>query len=514
MISKGHSIGWRNPELIFRRGAPPNTSYIFKHALVRDAAYESLLLSRRRQLHAKIAHALSARFPEVVELQPEVLAHHYTEAGLIQEAVDYWLRAGERALQRSEYLEAVGHLTKGLDVQQGLPPDTSRARQELAYQTALGSALRMTKGYGAEDTGRAFTRARELCEALGDTPQVFSVLYGLWSYQMVRARYRVVRDLSRQFLEQATIRQDAAAILVGHRLTGFCQLIMGEFSFAKEHLLQTLALYDPAKHRSLALQFAQDPRVSGLSQLAWLNWILGWPDQSLAVSREAVAYARELDHIPTHVWADWAALPTLQFRRDTTAIEAKAASMIAICDERKLSWYRALAAMFEGWALGQLGHSEAALEQMSRCLAELRTSGQVYWLPYFLSMQAETLAACGQIEAGLSSLAEALALVDSTGERWLEAEIHRLNGEVLHLLPRRDKQGVEDEFAKALRIARSQAAKSFELRAASSLARLWAEHGERQRAHDLLSPIYGWFTEGFDTPDLREAKDLLKVLMQ
>jgi predicted ATPase len=173
-----------------------------------------------------------------------------------------------------------------------------------------------------------------------------------------------------------------------------------------------------------------------------------------------------------------------------------------------------MAAIFEGWALGQLGHSEAALEQMSRCLAELRTSGQVYWLPYFLSMQAETLAACGQIEAGLSSLAEALALVDSTGERWLEAEIHRLNGEVLHLLPRRDKQGVEDEFATALRIARSQAAKSFELRAASSLARLWAEHGERQRAHDLLSPIYGWFSEGFDTADLREAKDLLKVLMQ
>ncbi len=499
-------------ELVFRRGAAPTTSYLFKHALVRDAAYESLLLSRRRQLHARIAQALGDRIPDLVESQPEVLAYHCTEAGLTQQAVNHWLRAGERDLQHSAYPEAVGHLTKGLEVQQGLPAGVDRTRQELAYQAALGTALLAMKGYGAEETGRAFSRARKLCEELGDAPQLFPVLYGEWGYQLVRARFPLARELAQQFLDRATTRQEPASLVVGHRLAGLSAFMLGDFSQAEAHYEETLARYDPVQHRHLALHFGQDPRAACLANLAWLKWIVGRPADSLAMSRAAVAYSREFDHINTHAYVDFFTLFPLLFRRDVPAAEKQANALMALSKERRMSMWGAWAPIFSGWALGQRGNRPAAIAQIRNGLADARASGQDFCRPLYLTMLAENLAPCGQIEAGLEALAEALALVDSTEERWWEAEIHRLKGELLHALSRQDNQETEAEFATALRIADHQGAKSLGLRAAMSLARLWAGRGERQRARDLLAPIYGWFTEGFETPDLKEGKALLDEL--
>ncbi len=499
-------------ELAFRRGVSPNTSYIFKHALVRDAAYESLLLSRRRQLHGRIAQALSDRFPDLVESQPEVLAYHCTEAGLTQQAVDHWLRAGERDLQRSAYPEAVGHLTKGLEVQRGLPAGVDRARQELVYQTALGTALLAMKGYGAEETGRAFSRARELCEELGDAPQLFPVLYGEWAYQLVRARFPIAGEFARQFLDRATARQEPAALVVGHRIAGLSAFMLGDFSQAEVHYEQHLARSDPTQHRLLALHFGQDQRAACLANLAWLKWIVGRPDDSLATSRTAIAYSREFDHINTHAYVALFTLFPLHFRRDVPATETQATALIALSKERRMSMWGAWAAVLGGWALGQRGNRPAAIEQIRNGLAHARASGQDFCRPYFLTMLAQTLAPCGQIEAGLEALAEALALIDSSEERWWEAEIHRLKGELLHSLSRQNDNEAEGELATALGIARRLGAKSLELRAAMSLAGLWAGRGERQRSRDLLAPVYGWFTEGFDTPDLKEAKALLDEL--
>jgi class 3 adenylate cyclase/predicted ATPase len=499
-------------ELVFRRGASPNTSYLFKHALVRDAAYESLLLSRRRQLHARIAQALSDRFPDLVESQPEVLAYHCTEAGLTQQAVNYWLRAGDRDLQRSAYPEAVGHLTKGLEVQRGQPAGVDRARQELAYQAALGTALLAMKGYGAEETGRAFGRARALCEELGDAPQLFPVLYGEWAYQLVKAKFPMAREFARQFLDRATARQEPESLVVGHRIVGLSAFMLGDFSQAEAHYKEHLARYDPTQHRRLALHFGQDQRAACLANLAWLKWIVGRPDDSLATSRAAVAYSREFDHINTHAYVDFFTLFPLHFRRDVLATETQANALIALSKEKRMSMWGVWAALFSGWALGQRGNSQAAIAQIRDSLADARASGQDFCRPYFLTMLAQTLAPCGRIEAGLEALEEALALVDSTEERWWEAEIHRLKGELLHSLARQENDDVEAEFATALRIAGRQGAKSLELRAAISLAGLWAGRGERQRARNLLAPTYGWFTEGFDTPDLKEAKALLDEL--
>jgi class 3 adenylate cyclase/predicted ATPase len=499
-------------ELAFRRGISPNTSYIFKHALVRDAAYESLLLSRRRQLHARIAQALGDRFPDLVESQPEVLAYHFTEAGLTQQAVDYWLRAGERDLQRSAYPEAVGHLTKGLEVQRGLPAGGDRTRQELAYQAAFGTALLAMKGYGAEETGRAFGRARELCEELGDAPQLFPALYGEWAYQLVRGRFPVAQEFARQFLDRATTRQESGALVVGHRIVGLSAFMLGDFSQAEAHYEQHFARYDPTQHRQLALHFGQDQRAACLANLAWLEWIVGRPDDSLATSRAAIAYSREFDHINTHAYVDFFTLFPLHFRQDVPAAERQADALIALSREKRMSMWGVWAAVFAGWALGQRGDRPAAIAQIRNGLADARASGQDFCRPYFLTMLAQTLAPCGQVEAGLEALAEALQLIDITEERWWEAEIHRLKGELLHALSRQNDNEAEAELATALDIAGRQGAKSLELRAAMSLAGLWAGRGERPRARDLLAPIYGWFTEGFDTPDLKEAKALLDKL--
>ena len=267
--------------------------------------------------------------------------------------------------QHSAYPEAVGHLTKGLEVQQGLPAGVDRTRQELAYQAALGTALLAMKGYGAEETGRAFSRARKLCEELDDASQLFPVLYGEWGYQLVRARFPLARELEQQFLDRATTRQEPASLVVGHRLAGLCAFMLGDFSQAESHYEETLARYDPVQHRYLALHFGQDQRAACLANLAWLKWIVGRPADSLATSRAAVAYSREFDHVNTHAYVDFFTLFPLLFRRDVPAAEKQANALMALSKERRMSMWGAWAPIFSGWALGSGGTGRRPLRRFA-----------------------------------------------------------------------------------------------------------------------------------------------------
>ena len=490
-------------ELVFPRGTLPSISYIFKHALVRDAAYESLLLSRRRQLHARIAQAIDNGFPELAESQPEVVAYHCTEAGLTQQAVDHWLRAGERAYQRSAYSEAVSHLTKGLEVLQGLPSGSERARLEMSHQAVLGSALLAMKGYGAVATGRAFGRARELSEELGETRQLFQALYGEWAFQLVRAQFPLALDLARQFLERATKEQNSATMMIGHRIAGISAFMLGRFPEAEMHYRENLARYDPALHQDLAMNFGQDPKAACLSTFAWLKWIVGRPDDSLATARAATVYSREFNHLNTHAYVDFFTLFSLYFLDDVSTIETRANALTALGKERQMSMWSVWGSIFGGWVHGRRGDSETAIAQIRSSLAESRDSGQEFCRPFFLTLLAETLASCGQIAAGLDALDEAISLVDRTEEHWWEAEIRRLKGELLNLPAPAQIHEAETEFAAALQIARRQGAASLELRSAMSLAGVLAGRGEELQAVELLQPVYGRFAEGFDTPDLR-----------
>jgi predicted ATPase/class 3 adenylate cyclase len=468
--------------LVFRRGASPNSGYSFKHALVGDAAYESLLHSRRRQLHARIAQIFQSQFPLTAENEPEILAHHYTEATIPREAAIYWLRAGERALQRSTYVEAVAHLTKGLEVQQKLPADEERASQELAYQAAMGNAFLALKGYGARETGRAFTRARELCDQVSGAPQRYSVLYGEWAYHLTNARFRVAREQAERLLEEGRSRQDSNAIVVGHRISGFTAHLMGDFAAAKCHFENHLAVYDPSLHRSLAFAFGQDPRVSCLANYACLKCITGESDEGLAMSRQAIAYAQELNHANTRAYAECFALQVQQFCGQVAAIETEALPLIAFFEDKRLAMWSAWASIILAWSRGQHEKFTEAIDEIEEKLKLLRESGQVLLFPYFYTLLAETLARAGRLEAALRSISEAAALIDSTEERWWEAEVYRMKGELLKASGKHTEE-VEAAFDRALEIARRQGAKTIEQRASRSLDAL----SDTNRKSELLS---------------------------
>jgi predicted ATPase/class 3 adenylate cyclase len=495
-------------ELVFRRGTPPEATYTFKHALVQDAAYDTLLRSRRQQLHTRIAEALEERFPETVESEPELLARHYTEAGLAEPAIRYWLKAGQRATERSANVEAIAHLTSGLDL---LEPDTAeRLQQELRLQIALGAPLIAARGYAAPETGAAFDRARELCEQLGDTAQQLAALYGLWAYHTVRAEYGTARRLAEQFLCLAEA-EASSALLVGHRLLGVTLFFLGELAEGHAQFGRALALYEPRRHRELAIRFGQNPRVSSLVYLAWSRWLLGYPDQAARAVEEAVAYARELNHANTLAYAlAWGAT-VHQFRRETAEVQEHAGAALALSEEQGLSMWLAYATVLLGWTLAERDHPEG-VARITRGLADLEATGAIFLRPHNLALLAESYAGCGQTEAGLRALGGALEAVERTGERWWEAEIHRLKGELVLAQSAGNPTEAEAGFRRAIDVALRQSAKSLELRAATSLARLWHDQGRRAAAHGLLAPVYGWFTEGFDTADLKDAKALLDEL--
>jgi class 3 adenylate cyclase/predicted ATPase len=523
-------------EVLYQRGAPPQARYVFKHALIQDAAYQSLLKSTRQQYHRQIAQILEERFPETKETQPELLAHHYSEAGLVTQAISYWQHAGERAVQRSAYVEAVAHLTRGLEVLKALPDTPERVQQELTLQLALNNALVPAKGYTAPEVGKAVTRARELCQQLGETPQLFPVLWSLFLFYLNRGEFQAALELAELLLRLAQSVQDNRYLLsVAHEALGSTLYWRGEFASARTHLEQASALYDPQTPPHLTVGTA-DPRVNCLSYAAWTLWHLGYPDQALKRSQEEVALAAGLSHPYSLAYALGHAAWLQLFRRKEQAARERAEAAITLSTEQGFPSRLAIGTVVRGGTLIEQGQVEEGIAQMQQGLAAFRAMGaeggsaSIGLLPWL----AAAYARAGQVEEGLSVVAEALAVVDKTGGRFSEAELYRLKGELLlkKSEPRIQKSESNPEsaipntqhptpstqaeaaacFLKAIEIARQQQAKSLELRAVMNLARLWQQQGKRAEARQMLAEIYGWFTEGFDTKDLQEAKALLEDL--
>jgi predicted ATPase/class 3 adenylate cyclase len=519
-------------ELVYQSGTPPQARYLFKHALVQETAYQSLLKSRRQQLHQQVAQVLANQFPQTVEVQPELLAHHYTEAGLSAEAIPYWQRAGQLAAQRSANLEAISHLTKGLELLKTLPDTPERAQQELTLQIALGSPLMVTKGYGAPEVQKTYTRARELGRQVGETPQLFPILWGLWEVHAGGAQYKAARELAEQCLTLAQSSHDPLLLVEAHYALGGTLLALGELATARGHYEDLLALYDPRQHAAYAALYVHDPGVIARCYVALTLWYLGYPDQALKRLHEALSLARELsDSYSLGATLAWGAPSLHQHCREEQAAREQAEAGMTLASEQEFSFLLAMGTMLRGWALAEQGQGKEGIAQIRQGLDAYCATGAEYQRTFFLSLLAEACRKAGRVEDGLRALAEALAMVYHTGECFYEAELYRLKGELTlqkfqvpsskfqvppnpqPLIPSTQAESeAEACFHKAIEIARKQQAKSLELRATVSLARLWQQQGKQHAARNALSEIYNWFTEGLDTKDLQEAKALLEKL--
>jgi class 3 adenylate cyclase/predicted ATPase len=500
-------------EFVYQQGLPPHATYIFKHALIQDAAYQSLLKSTRQRYHQHIAQVLEEQFSEICETQPELVAHHYTEAGLSAQAIPYWLRAGQRAIQRSANVEAIAHLRQGIALLTTLPDTPARVQAELTFQTTLGPALMTTRGYGAPEVAATYHRARELCQQAEETPELFPVLWGMLLLYLGRAEHETARELGEQCLSLARRLDDPALLLEAHLGLGACGFHLGQPSQAHAHVKQSIRLYDPHQHHALAFRYGNfDPGACSLAYAAWTLWLLGYPDQALERSKQALTLAQNLEHPYTLARGLYWTTLLHQLRREWQVVSEHAAMAVTVATEHQVALVLAVGPIMRGWALAMQGQGAEGLTQLYQGLDAYRATGAEFYRPHFLSMLAEVHRSLGQPEAGLTALREALTLVETTGERYYEAELHRLQGELLlqHAAP--EASHVEACFQQSLAIARRQEAKSLELRAALSLSRLWQQQGKQAEARELLAPVYCWFTEGFDTADLQEAKTLLEEL--
>ncbi len=499
-------------ELLYQRGVPPQATYTFKHALIQEAAYQSLLKSTRQRYHQRIAQVLVEQFSDAAETRPEYVAHHYTEAGLSQQAVDYWQRAGQRAAQRSAYAETIAHLSRALELLKTLPDTAERARQELGVQTALGPALIASRGFAAAEVERACARARELCQQVGETPQLFPIVWALWAFYLVRADLRTADELAEQLLRLARSVQDPALLVPTHRALGTHFHFQGEFVRAQEHQTQGIALYDPQQDRSWAYHVEQHPGVVCRCFAAHHLWYLGYPDQALKSIQDALALALQLAHPYSVMHAlDFAAWLHL-YRREGQLTQERAESDIAYATEQQMAFFLTHATIFRGWALVEQGHGEEGLSQIRQGISAYRATGAEIEIPYWLGLLAEACGKLGRGAEGLPLIAEAIAEVRNKGWRFCEAELYRHKGELLLTLATENRGEAEACFHQALVTSHRQHAKSLELRAATSLSRLWLRQGKRDEARRVLAEVYGWFTEGFDTRDLQEARALLDEL--
>jgi class 3 adenylate cyclase/predicted ATPase len=499
-------------ELLYQRGRPPRATYVFKHALIQDAAYASLLRSTRQQIHQRIAQLFEARFPDMLETQPEVMAYHYAAAGRAEQAIGYWHHAGQRALQRSANLEAIGHLRQGLALLPALPDTPTRTQQELELQMALGPALMATQGFAAPEVAQTYDRARDLCRRVGDTPQLFPVLHGLWRFYVNRAVFQTAYELGEQLLALAQHLGDPALCLEAHRALGQTVFWKGELLAVRVHMEEGLTLYDPHQHRAHAMMYGQDPGVVCYAFAAWAAWLLGYPDQARQRIEAALTLSRDLAHPFSLAYALICAAIVHRFRREGLASQAQAETVVILATEQRFVFWGAWGLILRGRALADQGQSDEGIAHMQQGLAAYEATGAAVFRPAFLDLLAETYGQVGNLEKGLVTLTEALTLVDTTGECFWAAELHRLKGDLLLLQSSDNQPEAASCFYQALDITRHQQAKSLELRTATSLARLWQQQDKRQEAYDLLAPVYNWFTEGFDTADLQEAKQLLDEL--
>jgi predicted ATPase len=499
-------------ELLYQRGRPPRAPYRFKHALIQDAAYASLLKNTRQQVHQQVAQVLEVQFPETVATQPALVAQHYTEAGLRVQAIPYCQRAGQQARQRSANLEAIQHFTTGLRLLAALPETTARVQQELDLQLALGPALIATKGQAAPEVEQTYAQARALCVQLGDTPQLFPTLRGLCRFYSNRGALLTARELAEQLVRLAQREADPMHSLVAHEALGTNLFYRGEFAAAWTHLERGIARIDPTAERARWLRYSTPPGMRCLIHAALTLWCLGYPAQALQRSQEAQALAQALAHPYSLVDAQYYAALLHHRRREASAAQAQAAALLTLATTQGFQAYVGYGILLRGWVLAMQGQGATGLAQLRQGLATILATGQMLSRPLCLVLLAEAAGHVGQVEEGLRPLAEALAMMEESGRGDLLAKAYRLQGALLLRQAVPDAAQAEARFQQALAIARRQQAKSWELRAAMSLSRLWQQQGKRAEARQLLAEVYGWFTEGFDTADLQEARALLAEL--
>ena len=505
--------------LLFRQGMPPHATYLFKHALVQDAAYGTLLREPRRALHARVGDTIESQFAEVAENQPELLARHCTEAGLIEKAALLWGKAGQRSLARSALVEAIELLTRALGQIATLPTTPALRREQIKLQVGLVNAVMFVKGYAAPETRAAVEQARLLIErakAVGEPSEdpllLFSVLYGAGIASFVAFNGDMSREIAVQFLALAKKQETAAPLMIGHRLMGMSLLFTGDAAQCQSHFDQAVTLYDPSEHLQLATRFGQDPRVAAFGWRAWARWLLGQPEAALADTELALKYAREVGQSATLM----VALACTSFVHiacgNYATVNAQLDEVVTLADEKGALFWKASGMLFQSCLLALTGKAADAVQMFTSTITAFRSTGATLWMPLWSSHLARAHAELGQFDDAWRCIHEAMTAVETTKETWHEAELNRMAGEIALMSPEPDAAKAQAYFERALAVARAQQAKSWELRAAMSMARLWRDRGKRDEARELLAPVYGWFTEGFDTLDLKEAKALLGEL--
>jgi tetratricopeptide (TPR) repeat protein len=506
-----------NAELVYQRGMPPQARYTFKHVLIQEAAYQSLPRSTRRHYHRQIVQVLETRFPETCKTHPELLAHHYTDAGLNARAVPYWQQAGQRAIQRSAHAEALSHFTQGLQLLRTLPDTPERTQHELALQLGLGGASRVIKGTAASDVEQAYDRALDLTQQLPDTAQRIRVLSSLAAMYDARGALQRAQALGEECLALALRNQDPESLRQAHQALGRTLYWRGQIVSARVHLEQAFTLSESQKDRSppffaARLHPREHSRMTNLCMTALILYLQGYPDQAWQRCHTALDLAQELSYpysrVAVLLWATWLHL----FCGEGQAAHERVETAVAMAIEQGFPLWEAMGTILHGWTLVAQGRGEDGIAQMHRGLTALRTMEVKQAMPSYLILLAEAYGKEGRTAEGLHVVEEALAEVDKTGARWEEAALYRLKGELLLACTAGHQGEAEACFQQALDVARRQQAKSIELRAAMSLARLWRRQAKPAQGRPLLAEVYGWFTEGFDTLDLREAKLLLEAL--
>ena len=498
--------------LLFRQGVPPHATYFFKHALVQDAAYGTLLRSSRQQLHARIASTLEEEFQEIVEVQPELLARHFAEAGLDGQAIKYWRTAGEKAVRRASNREAIGHFRRALALNEKQPADVGRSLTELAILSQLGPALMSVHGWTASEVGVAFERAEHLARELESSIDLAPPLAGLWLFHTARGQFFRADEITKELFNVAHTLHDPDILLQAHHCAWPIHWFRGALTDAKAHADAGLSLYDEVRHaRHRFLYLGHDPAVCALSIKSVLQWLLGHPTQGAQSERDAIDLARRLQHVPSLAHALWFVCQAQVARNDAVAVANTAKELLTLSEEHGLPQTRATALAYLGWAIGQIDDVSRGVGRLEEGLAMYNRLGVRSNLCLIICLLAETYFMAGQYEKSMEQANLAIAASSEIGDRWCLPRIHTIRARLLQTF--REVDAAEASLRMAVDVAAAQSAKGAQLHAANSLARLWHDQGKRAEARELLAPVYGWFTEGFDTLDLKEAKALLAELM-
>jgi predicted ATPase len=506
-------------DILLVQGVLPDADYRFKHALIQDAAYENLLKSRRQLLHRRVGETLRDKFTGTAAAAPELLAHHFTQAGMTEAAVEWWGKAAQKSLERSALVEAAEQFTRALDQIATLPGTPALRREQIKLKVAVITPLIHIKGYSAPETKAAIEHARLLLEqadvlgeAPGDPLALFEVLYGAFVANVMAFNADLSRDIAAHVLELAEKQSASFPRVLGHNHLGGSLMMRGELTEARPHLDQAAALFDRGEQRSLATRFGEDQGVATLSMRSGLLWLLGYPDTALRDIDDALKNARETRQTASLMFALHFTAGPLLLCGDYSRATALAQEFRTLADEKDLPFWKVNGSLYQGSLFALTGDASNAVRLLASGITAVRPTGVTVWMPRWLSYLAIAHADLGQIDDAWRCIGEAISTIEATKEGWFEAEANRIAGEIALKSFEPDAAKAQSYFERALTVARQQQAKSWELRAAMSLARLWRDQGKVQQARELLASVYGWFTEGFDTRDLKEAKALLGEL--